>query len=78
MAVLVLLVATQLPADAVFVGGLTVLLIGGVVDAQEALAGFSSPGMVTVGVLYVVVAGLQETGGLAWISHHVLGYPKGA
>ncbi len=78
VAVLVLLVATQLPADAVFVGGLTVLLIGGVVDAQEALAGFSSPGMVTVGVLYVVVAGLQETGGLAWISHHVLGYPKGA
>ena len=77
-AVLVVLVFTRLSADFVFVGGLTVLLVGGVLDAGAALSGFSAPGMITVGVLYVVVAGLQETGGLAWISHHVLGFPKGA
>lgn len=75
---LALLVFTRLSADFVFAGGLTVLLVGGVLDANTALAGFSAPGMITVGVLYVVVAGLQETGGLAWISHHVLGFPKGA
>jgi di/tricarboxylate transporter len=76
-AVLVLLVGTRLSADVVFVGGLSLLLISGVLDTDAALAGFSAPGMITVGVLYVVVTGLQETGGLAWISHHVLGYPKG-
>jgi di/tricarboxylate transporter len=32
--------------------------------------------VITVGVLYVVVAGLQETGGLLWISNRVLGSPK--
>jgi di/tricarboxylate transporter len=75
--VLVLLVVTRLSADVVFVGGLSVLLIGGVLDADAALAGFSAPGMITVGVLYIVVTGLQETGGLSWISQHVLGFPKG-
>ena len=76
--VLAALVFTRLSADFVFVGGLTILLISGVLDTGAALSGFSAPGMITVGVLYVVVAGLQETGGLSWISHHVLGFPKGA
>ncbi|MGE4490047.1 MAG: SLC13 family permease, partial [Kiritimatiellales bacterium] len=77
LSVLGLLVFTRLPADFVFTGGLGVLLVSGVLDAKAALAGFSSSGMITVGVLYVVVAGLQETGGLSWISQHVLGFPKG-
>lgn len=76
--VLTLLITTRLPADFVFTGGLGVLLVAGVLDTKAALAGFSAPGMITVGMLYVVVAGLQETGGLSWISHHVLGFPKGA
>ncbi|HEY5622102.1 MAG TPA: SLC13 family permease [Pontiella sp.] len=75
--VLVLLVVTRLSADVVFVGGLSVLLVSGVLNADAALAGFSAPGMITVGVLYIVVTGLQETGGLSWISQHVLGFPKG-
>jgi len=78
VAILAVLIFTRLSADFVFLGGLTVLLVTGVLDAGYALSGFSAPGMITVGVLYVVVAGLQETGGLSWISHHVLGFPKGA
>ncbi|MCF7709339.1 MAG: SLC13 family permease [Verrucomicrobia bacterium] len=71
-----ILVTTRWPADFVFLGSLSVLLLTGVLDAGEALEGFAARGMITVGVLYIVVAGLQETGGLAWISHHVLGRPK--
>ena len=78
LSVMSLLIFTRLPADFVFVGGLGVLLVSGVLDAKSALSGFSAPGMITIGMLYVVVAGLQETGGLSWISHHVLGFPKGA
>jgi di/tricarboxylate transporter len=74
--VLALLVTTRLPADFVFIGGLGVLLVSGVLNAKEALSGFSAPGMITVGVLYVVVAGLQETGGLNWISYGLPGRPK--
>ncbi len=66
---------TRLSADIVFLGGTGLLLILGVLDAGEALGGFSSSGMVTVGVLYVVVSGLQETGGLQWISSRILGHP---
>jgi di/tricarboxylate transporter len=58
------LVFTRLAADVVFLGALAILLVAGVLTPGEALRGFSSQGMITVGVLYVVVAGLQETGGL--------------
>ncbi len=72
-----LLLFTRLPADFVFLGGLGALLLLGVLGAEEALAGFGSSGLVTVGALYIVVAGLQETGGLTWITGRVLGRPKG-
>jgi di/tricarboxylate transporter len=68
-------VLTRLSADIVFLGATGLLLLLGVLDAGEALAGFSSPGMATVGILYVVVSGLQESGGLQWISNRVLGRP---
>ena len=77
VSVLCTLVFTRFSADVVFVGALVLLLVSGVLDTPSALAGFSAPGMITVGVLYVVVAGLQETGGLSWISQRVLGFPKG-
>jgi di/tricarboxylate transporter len=67
---------TNLPSDCVFLGGLSALLLAGVIDIKEALAGFSSSGVITVGVLYTVVAGLRETGGLIWIAQHVLGHPR--
>lgn len=68
---------TRLSADVVFLGGLSLLLLSGVLDESSALAGFSNSGMLTVGVLYVVVTGLQQTGGLDWISQRLLGLPKG-
>ena len=43
---------------------------------KTALAGFSNSGMITVGVLYIVVTGLQQTGALQWVSQQVLGMPK--
>ncbi|NEP19245.1 MAG: SLC13 family permease [Leptolyngbya sp. SIO4C1] len=67
---------TPLPAEIVFLGGVGVLFLSGVLDETAALAGFSNAGMVTVGVLYIVVTGLQQTGALGWISQHVLGLPK--
>ncbi|MCL4202446.1 MAG: anion permease [Pirellulaceae bacterium] len=70
------LVFTRLASDVVFLGALAVLLVSGVLTPGDALKGFSSQGMITVGVLYVVVAGLQETGGLSWMSQQMLGRPR--
>jgi len=67
---------TALPAEIVFLGALGGLYVSGVLSTAEALQGFSNDGMVTVGVLYFVVTGLQQTGALGWISHQVLGLPK--
>ncbi len=62
--------------DVILLGALTALLVSGVLTPHQALAGLANEGMVTVGVLYVVVSGLRETGGIAWIAQHLLGRPK--
>jgi di/tricarboxylate transporter len=71
------LIFTKLSADVVFMAGLAALLVTETLDLKSALGGFSAPGMITVGLLYIVVAGLQETGALTWVSQRVLGNPKG-
>ncbi|MBN1880485.1 SLC13 family permease [bacterium] len=76
LAVFMILMTTRISSDYVFLGGLVILLITGVLDAGEALAGFSSQGLIAVGALYIVVTGLRETGGLLWISQRVLGLPQ--
>lgn len=69
--------ALSLVAPAVaFLGALAVLFLSGILDETQALAGFSNPGIMAIGILYVVVGGVQQTGGLAWISQGILGLPK--
>lgn len=87
LVVLLLLALTRVPADAVLMGGLTLLMIVpvpaqegwrmGVLSTDRALSGFSNAGMLTVAVLFVVVAGLQSTGAIDWLSRGVLGRPRG-
>lgn len=71
-----LLLCTRLAADIVFVGGMAALLVTNTLPAKSVLAGLSSPSVVVIGVLFVVVAGLVHTGVLQWIVKHVLGTPK--
>ncbi|MBN1523091.1 MAG: SLC13/DASS family transporter, partial [Spirochaetales bacterium] len=51
-------------ADVVVFCALLLLILGGVIDVQEAFAGFSNTGMLTVGFLFVVAFALQKTGAL--------------
>lgn len=68
-----LLVFSSLGADAVLVGGLILLLLAGVVDAETGLAGFANEGMLTVAALFVVAAGLRQTGAMTRIAGLLLG-----
>jgi len=70
------LVATRIAPDIVFVGALTLLMVTGVLSPGDALAGLSNPGLATVGVLYVVVSGLVDTGGIHALGARLLGQPK--
>lgn len=71
-----LLIFTRYSADLILMGGVTLLVLLGILKPSEALAGFSNEGMATVGIMYIVVAGLEATGGIAWISRALLGQPK--
>ena len=62
------LVATRLPPDVILLGGLTLLLVAGVITPAQALMGLANPGMVTVGVLFIIVAAMRETGAIERIS----------
>ena len=70
------LLFTKLRSDMVFLGAIGVLYVTGVLDAKEAFSGFSGSSVITVGVLFVVVAGLTHTGVLQWIVKHLLGTPN--
>jgi di/tricarboxylate transporter len=72
-----LLIFTRYSADLILMGGVTLLVLLGILEPKDALAGFSNEGMATVGIMYIIVAGLEATGGVAWISRTLLGKPKG-
>jgi di/tricarboxylate transporter len=71
-----ILLFTKLRSDIVFLGAIGVLFVTGVLDAKAAFSGFSSTSVVTVGVLFVVVAGLTHTGVLHCIVRYLLGTPN--
>jgi di/tricarboxylate transporter len=71
-----LMASNRFPPDLVLMGGLTLLLISDTISPTEALAGLANESMVTIAVLYVVITGFRETGGINWIVDSVLGIPK--
>lgn len=70
---LTLLVTTSLSVDIILFAGLALIFVSGLVPAEEALSGFSNEGMLTVAVLYIVAAGLKETGAIHYIVQKVMG-----
>jgi len=58
---------------AAVMGGVTVLLLAGVIDEAEAFSGFSNPAPITVAALYVLSAGAQATGIVELLTARILG-----
>ena len=75
-AVFLLLMLTTIAPDVVMIAGVTVLLLVGILTPNEALSGLANEGMVTVGVLFIVGAGVRGTGGIDWVASRLLGQPK--
>ena len=77
---LAFLVSNRFSPEIILVGALSTLLLAGVLDTTQALSGFANPGLVTVtvtvAVLYVVVAGLVDTGAVQAFGARLLGRPK--
>ncbi len=83
---LVGLASDRLSAEAVCVLALTAVVLCpvyedsswrvGVIGVEDAVKGFANTGMLTVAALFLVVAGLRETGAVEWIARGILGLPK--
>lgn len=70
------LIMDRVGTDSVMLTALTAFYVSGIITIKEALAGFSSQGLLTVLVLFVVAEGLNKTGALNWYIAKLLGRPK--
>lgn len=77
LATLGLLLWERFTPDKVLLGAVAVLMGTGILAPPQALAGFWNPGVLTVAVLFVLVAALRTTGAIRWIGDWVLGRPRG-
>jgi di/tricarboxylate transporter len=48
----------------------------GIITPSEALSGFANPGVVLVGAMFVIAAGMRNTGVLDWVGQQLLGRAK--
>jgi di/tricarboxylate transporter len=71
-----LLIGTRLPPASVFVGALTLALTFDLAPAAHLLKGFSNQGVLTVGALYMVAAGMYSTGAVTLLGEKLIGQPR--
>ncbi|HEY1015784.1 MAG TPA: SLC13 family permease, partial [Herpetosiphonaceae bacterium] len=62
----------RLPPDLVGLLALLALGLTGVLTADQALAGFSRPAVMTIIGLFVITAALERTGVVTWIADHLI------
>src|SRR5690242_15785456 len=72
-AVLLVGLARDLAPDVLFLATAVLLAAIGVITPNEAFAGFANEGMLTVAALFIVAAGLRETGVMDYVGDHLLG-----
>ena len=74
--VLISLMRDWVPPDLAFFSALIVLLLFGVIESDQAFVGFMNSAVITVGLLFIVTAGLQDTGILEAAGRYLLGRAK--
>ncbi|MFZ1388079.1 MAG: SLC13 family permease [Thiolinea sp.] len=75
LAVLGMLAFSKIAADLILMAALIFLLVSGILEPNEAFAGFGNTGLMTIAALYIVAAGLRETGAIQYITRRLLGQP---
>ena len=76
-AAMLLLITEKLPVDLTSIGIIVVLTISGILTPTEAIAGFASPAVITVGAMFLISQGMIRTGAVRFISQKVTGYSRG-
>jgi di/tricarboxylate transporter len=68
-----LLASERVPPPVAVLGAVVVLLLAGVIEDDQAFAGFANPAPISVAALYVLSAGAEKTGLLERITARILG-----
>jgi di/tricarboxylate transporter len=71
-----LLIKTKIPPVAIFLGALTLTITFQLAPVNQCLKGFSNPGVMTIGILYMVAAGMYRTGAITLITEKLIGRPQ--
>ena len=71
-----LLIKTRIPPAAVFLGALALTMTFRLAPPEQLLDGFSNSGMLTVGALFMVAAGMYSTGAITMLTEKLIGRPK--
>ena len=69
--VVVLFVTNRLPVEVVAIGSALVLRAAGVIDLDQAVAGFGDPTVILIAALFVVSEGLDATGVTTWVGRQL-------
>lgn len=72
------LASNRVSVPAAMVTGLLALVFLGTVQSEAALAGFGHPAVLAIAALFVVAAGLRETGAMFAVGPALLGLPRSA
>ncbi len=73
---LLLMSIGRLGPHLVMLGVMILLSATGIIDAQQALSGFSNSGLITVVAMFVVAAGIHHSGGVDLVVQHLLRSPR--
>lgn len=71
-----LLIFSKLPPAAVFIGALTLTITFRLAPLDDSLKGFSNPGVLTIGALFMIAAGMYSTGAISILSEKLIGRPR--
>ncbi|UCF85428.1 MAG: SLC13 family permease [Desulfobacteraceae bacterium] len=74
---LYLLITEKLRVDLTAIGIIVVLMISGILSPMEAVAGFGSPAVITVGSMFLISRGMTRTGAVEFIGKRVIRLSRG-
>lgn len=74
--VVLALLSNRISPDVAMMGGLTLIMLFGVVPPATAVSGFAERAVIMIGAIYIVAIGLTETGAIEMIAQKVLGRPQ--
>ncbi len=71
-----LLIFSKIPPAAIFIGALTLTITFKLAPLEDSLKGFNNPGVLTIGALFMIAAGMYSTGAISILSEKLIGRPR--